>query len=109
MTPMERLAPAEEVEDPLTLYRDVARVPRPGGPGCWVMANMVAGLDGCAAVGGRVAVLSGAVDRALFLAMRSLADVVLVGASTVREEGYGPVRLTEAQQAARRAAGRHEV
>src|SRR4051794_40950938 len=106
---MERLEPGATVEDPLDLYRAVERVPRPDGAGCWVMANMVSGLDGCAAVGGRVAVLSGDVDRALFLAMRSLADVVLVGASTVREEGYGPVRLSESQRAARRRAGRREL
>jgi riboflavin biosynthesis pyrimidine reductase len=109
MPSMERLGPGETVDDPLDLYRRVERVPRPGGPGCWAMANMVAGLDGCAAIGGRVGALSGEVDRALFLAMRSLADIVLVGASTVREEGYGPVRLTEGQRAERRLAGRDEV
>ena len=56
---------------------------------------MVAGLDGCAAVQGRVGALSTAPDKALFADMRTLADVVLVGARTVREEGYGPVRLSE--------------
>src|SRR3954454_7981907 len=71
-----------------------------------VTANMVAGLDGSAAVDGRVAGLSNAADRALFQQLRAEADVVLVGAGTVRAERYGPVRLTDAQVAARVDAGR---
>ncbi len=66
----------------------------------------VAGLDGTAAVGGRVGPLSEGPDVELFRLMRALADVVVVGAETVRREGYGPVRLPEARQAARVEAGR---
>ena len=66
---------------------------------------MVAGLDGTAAVGGRVGSLSTAPDQALFRRMRQIADIVLVGAETVRREGYGPVRLDKAAQAARRELG----
>ena len=58
----------------------------------WVMANLVASLDGSAAVEGRTRALSGPADRALFRRLRAQADVVLVGAGTVRAEGYGPVR-----------------
>ena len=58
----------------------------------WVMANFVASLDGSAAVEGRTRALSGPTDRALFRRLRAQADVVLVGAGTVRAEGYGPVR-----------------
>src|SRR3954447_21386335 len=68
----------------------------------WTVANMVAGLDGSAAVDGRVAGLSNEADRALFQQLRADADVVLVGAGTVRAERYGPVTLTDAQVAARR-------
>lgn len=70
------------------------------------MAHMVGGLDGSAAVGGRVGALSDAPDAQLFRLMRALADVVLVGAETVRREGYGPVRLPPEQVDARLAAGR---
>lgn len=66
---------------------------------------MVAGLDGTASVGGRVGSLSTAPDQALFRRMRQIADVVLVGAETVRREGYGPVHLTEEAQAQRRQQG----
>jgi riboflavin biosynthesis pyrimidine reductase len=72
---------------------------------CWVTGHMVAGLDGTAAVGGRVGSLSTAPDQALFRRMRQIADIVLVGAETVRREGYGPVRLDKAAQAARRELG----
>ncbi len=67
---------------------------------------MVAGLDGTAAVDGRVGSLSTTPDMALFRRMRQIADVVLVGAETVRREGYGPVRLTDEAQAERRRQGR---
>lgn len=59
------------------------------------MANMVASIDGSAALEGRTAGLSGPGDRAVFRLLRSLADVVLVGAGTVRAEGYGPVRRAD--------------
>jgi riboflavin biosynthesis pyrimidine reductase len=77
------------VDDPLAPYRAVDRRPVAGRP--WVLANMVAGLDGSTAVGGRVGPLSDPTDQQLFKLLRTLAGVVLVGAETVRREGYGPV------------------
>ena len=41
--------------------------------------------------------------------MRTLADVVLVGARTVREEGYGAIRLSEERRATRVAQGLPET
>lgn len=76
---------------------------------CWVTGHMVAGIDGTAAVVGRVGALSTAPDQRLFLRMRELADVVMVGAHTVRQEGYGPVRLGESARATRAARGRTQV
>jgi riboflavin biosynthesis pyrimidine reductase len=66
---------------------------------------MVTGLDGTASVGGRVGPLSTTPDQALFRRMRQIADIVMVGAETVRREGYGPVSLTEDAQAQRRRKG----
>jgi riboflavin biosynthesis pyrimidine reductase len=92
------------VTDPLAPY---AAVDRTRGPGpCWVMAHVVGGLDGSAAIRGRVGELSTAPDAKLFSLMRALADVVLVGAETVRAEGYGAVRLPRDRIEAREAAGR---
>ena len=62
---------------------------------CWVTGHMVAGLDGTASVDGRVGSLSTTPDQELFRRMRQIADIVLVGAETVRREGYGTVRLDD--------------
>ena len=67
---------------------------------------MVAGLDGTASVDGRVGSLSTAPDQELFRRMRQIADIVLVGAETVRREGYGSVRLDDEAQAQRRTQGK---
>lgn len=92
-----------EVPDPLVPYLEVDRShPRHE---CWVTGHMVAGLDGTAAIGGRVSSLSTRPDQALFRRMRQIADIVMVGAETVRREGYGRVRLSEQAQDQRRRLG----
>lgn len=100
---MHQLERGAEVADALGPYLAVDRS-RPTHE-CWVTGHMVAGLDGTAAVGGRVGSLSTAPDQALFRRMRQIADIVLVGAETVRREGYGSVRLDEGAQAQRREQG----
>jgi len=92
------------VPDPLAPYLDVDRS-QPKHE-CWVTGHMVAGLDGTASVGGRVGSLSTAPDQALFPRVRQIADIVLVGAETVRREGYGHIRLREDAQEQRRRQGR---
>lgn len=73
-------------------------------PGPWVRANMVATADGAAqSLQGRSGGISGEADKRLFGLLRALADGVLVGASTVRREGYGPARR-RGQWAERRVA-----
>ncbi len=59
--------------------------------GPWLRANMIASTDGAAALSGRSGGLSGPADRLVFAVLRSLADVILVGAGTARAEGYRPV------------------
>lgn len=71
----------------LSVYDDAPRPRRP-----WVLANMVAGVDGSATINGRTKEMSSEADRALFHHLRTLADVILVGATTVRDERYGPHR-----------------
>jgi riboflavin biosynthesis pyrimidine reductase len=53
---------------------------------CWVRGNMIASLDGGATADGKSGGLGGPGDRAVFALMRQLADVILVGAGTVRAE-----------------------
>lgn len=100
---MHHLTRGAEVDDPLVPYLQVDRSqPRHE---CWVTGHMVAGLDGTAAVGGRVGALSTSPDRELFRRMRQIADIVLVGAETVRRERYGTVRLSDEAQEARSRLG----
>jgi riboflavin biosynthesis pyrimidine reductase len=70
-----------------------------------VTVNMVASVDGATAVKGRTGVLSSQPDRAIFRLLRSLADVVLVGAETVRAEGYGTVKASDEVRRRRIARG----
>ncbi|MEV6108657.1 pyrimidine reductase family protein [Streptomyces sp. NPDC051940] len=71
----------------------------------WLRANMVSSLDGAAHHGGRSQPLSSDADMRIFGVLRALADVVVVGAETVRQEGYRPARAREAFAAQRRAQG----
>ena len=54
---------------------------------------MIASVDGATAVDGLSGGLGGPADRKVFAALRSLADVVLVAAGTVRAETYGPAKV----------------
>jgi len=60
---------------------------RTDGP--WVGLCMVSSIDGSIAVGGTSAKLSSPTDTAVLARLRRLADVILVGAGTARDEGYG--------------------
>jgi len=88
----QRLFPAPQ--QPVTLLEayDVTR-PRPANRP-WIGLCMVSSLDGSTVVGGpeegNSRALSDPTDQQLLLTLRSLADVILVGASTVRRDGYGP-------------------
>ncbi|MGC5026635.1 dihydrofolate reductase family protein [Tsukamurella sp. DT100] len=55
----------------------------------YVRANMISSLDGSSTAAGRSGGLGGDGDRRVFGALRAAADVVLVGAATVRDEDYG--------------------
>jgi riboflavin biosynthesis pyrimidine reductase len=76
---------------------------------CWVRANMIASLDGAATFDGRAGGLAGAGDRALFKVMREAADVILVGAGTVRAEQYSGAQLSVAARQRRQDRGQSEV
>ncbi|MFC9973248.1 pyrimidine reductase family protein [Spirillospora sp. NPDC127200] len=80
----------ERFPDDLSALRDAYAYP--GGDGVWLRANMVASADGAAAFEGRAGGLGNPNDQRLLHLLRGLADVVIVGAGTVRAEGYGPVR-----------------
>ncbi|GAA4667471.1 dihydrofolate reductase family protein [Frondihabitans cladoniiphilus] len=64
--------------------------------GRWLRLNLIAAVSGDAAgVDGTSDSLSNAADRAILAALRNVADAVLVGARSVRAEGYRvPARAT---------------
>jgi riboflavin biosynthesis pyrimidine reductase len=77
--------PADDV-DPAQVYADRPRVE--GRPA--VRLNMISSVDGATTINGVSGGLGGAGDKRVFAVLRSLADVVLVAAGTVRAEHYGP-------------------
>ncbi|WP_424556260.1 pyrimidine reductase family protein [Streptacidiphilus pinicola] len=82
-------------------YAYPAEVVGAGRP--WLRANMVSSLDGAARLDGLSEGLSSPADKRIFGVLRALADVILVGAQTVRAEGYRPARA-RAEFATERAA-----
>jgi riboflavin biosynthesis pyrimidine reductase len=71
---------------------------------------MVASADGSAVdPNGRSGDLGGPGDKAVFSALRAVADVIVAGARTVIAEDYGPGRPTPAVRRARRARGQAEA
>lgn len=89
--------------DPAAAYASDDRPPPPGRP--WLMVNMIATLDGATAIDGVSGGLGAPADKAVFSALRSMADVILVAAGTVRAEGYGPPRISEDRRQERIARG----
>lgn len=70
--------------------------------------NFVESIDGAATVDGRSGGMSGEADERRFEVLRRMADAVIVGAGTVRLEGYGPLRVSDASTAWRVAHGMSE-
>ncbi|WES64794.1 pyrimidine reductase family protein [Microbacter sp. GSS18] len=60
-----------------------------------VRMNFVASADGAVTLDGRSGALGGDTDRTLMGVLRALSDVVLVGAGTIRSEGYGGMRVDD--------------
>lgn len=102
----ERLEPAPGEPVLRAFYAHPA--PRPGRSTA-VRANMIATLDGSAqGPDGRSRSINGPADWRAFRVQRSVADVVLVGAGTARDEGYGPLRVPADLRAARAERGQDE-
>ncbi|HEY2557904.1 MAG TPA: dihydrofolate reductase family protein [Diaminobutyricibacter sp.] len=72
--------------DPADVYDDLPVVE--GRPS--VRLNMISSLDGATTVNGVSGGLGSLGDKRVFAVLRSLTDVVLVAAGTVRAEHYGP-------------------
>ena len=105
---MRRLWPEPGTVDDIGVF--VAAEPRAAhGARPWLLVNMVASLDGAITIDGRSGGLGGDADRAMFFALRNVADVILFGAGTARAEDYGPTRASEAVRQERTARGQQEL
>ena len=93
-----RPGPCEEV-DAVSAYA------YPGGEQHHLRVNMVSSVDGAATLEGRVGTLTGPADQRLLVLLRALADVLVVGAGTIRAEGYGPLTVGEDLMPLREQAG----
>lgn len=72
----------------------------------WIRTNFVSTLDGAAyASDGLSGSLGGPADTRVFALLRSLADVIIVGAGTARAEGYQPVEPGEVDADLRQRLG----
>lgn len=70
----------------------VSAPPPPDRP--FLFANFIATADGRATIAGRTGPIANRADYELFHALRGRADAVMVGAETVRVEGYGAMDQT---------------
>jgi riboflavin biosynthesis pyrimidine reductase len=70
-----------------------------------VRVNFVTSLDGASTIDGRSAGLGSPGDQRIFGLLRALADVVLVGAGTVRTEGYAGALVDDHQRDIRASLG----
>lgn len=75
----------------------------------WLRANFITSLDGGATAEGTSGAMAGPGDRLVFTLLRELADVIVVGAGTVRIEGYSGAHLGAAQRQQRQARRQTEV
>ncbi len=81
----------------------------PSNANPYLRINMVSSLDGAISIEGQSKGLSGPADRNAFHAMRSLADVILVGATTMRMEKYRPAKISQEDQKRRHERGQIPV
>ncbi|GBG38165.1 pyrimidine reductase family protein [Mycobacterium montefiorense] len=75
----------------------------------WVRANFITSIDGGATAEGKTGPMAGPGDRLIFFLLRELADVIVVGAGTVRVENYSGAHAGIAERQRRQARGQSEV
>lgn len=73
-----------------------------------IVVNMVTSVDGATTLDGRVGRLTGPTDQALLRRLREASDAVLVGAATVRAEGYSALLRPDARERRQRERGSAE-
>ena len=91
-------SPVDDV-DPVALVAGEERpspIDRP-----WIVSNMISSIDGAVAIDGVSGGLGGAGDKAVFSALRAVADVIVVASGTAVAENYGRPQTPEHIQKSR--------
>ena len=95
---MRGLSPGGPLDDAAlaSLYLEQPR------PRAWVRANFATSLDGAiTGPDGKSGTVNSAADHVVFQLLRAISDVVLVGAGTLRSEGYTALSVENRWQATR--------
>ena len=90
-------------------WRDLYLNADRSGRSPWTILNMVQSLDGGVTSDDVSADLGSPADQEIFRTLRSLADVILVGAETVRKEDYGPPNLAASLREERESRGQQPL
>ena len=102
---MRRLHPEPAEVEPTALFDAIDLGADAPDDRPYVVVNMVASVDGRAAVDGRSGPLGGPADKAVFFELRASVDAVLAGTGTLRAENYGRLVRKEERIAQRVARG----
>ncbi|MEJ3743651.1 pyrimidine reductase family protein [Actinomycetes bacterium KLBMP 9797] len=105
--PLVRLWPVPDAAplDDAALADLYAHDPPAGDAATDLRMNFVTSADGAVELDGFSAGLSGGADKRVFMLLRGLCDALLVGAGTLRHEGYRALRLDAGRRARRRDLG----
>jgi len=105
VTVLRRLLPQPGEVEAERLFDDVDFAALAPADRPYVAVNMVTSADGRATLDGRTAKLGNEADKAVFHALRTAVDAVMVGTGTLRAERYGRMVRDERRREIRRARG----
>jgi riboflavin biosynthesis pyrimidine reductase len=106
---IERLHPDRRELDAAEAYSDLRLAELAHRDRPFVIANMIASVDGRATLGGRSGGLGNETDRTVFLDLRTQVDAVMAGTATIGIEGYGPLVRSPERRRRRIEAGLEET
>jgi riboflavin-specific deaminase-like protein len=106
---LEQLFPERRSLEAGDAYRNLRLADRAHSGRPYVIANVIASVDGRAALGGSTKGLSNASDLELLLTLRSQVDAVMVGPRTIASEEYGPLVKSDERKEARIEQGLEPV
>jgi riboflavin biosynthesis pyrimidine reductase len=109
LTALEQLYPQRRELPVADAYGDLGLSERAPADRPYVIANMIASVDGRATLQGRSGSLASEADKQIFLDLRTQTDAVMVGPATLAIEKYGPLIKSDERKERRRARGLEPV